>query len=83
MEMDIKPSKLVFKAVVRNVKSNELYFHLGGNEFENIRTGKTGTVTDEIALTIFKINIDATNIINNYPMVEKLIKCLGLKYYQI
>lgn len=66
-------------AIVRNIQNNDLYRYLGENKFRNLRTGKEGTVTDEMAKEIFKINLDATAIINENPIVETMIKQLNLK----
>jgi hypothetical protein len=66
-------------AIVRNIKTNDLYRYNGENSFTNIRTGVSGKVTDEAARTTFVINVDATIIMNEYPMVEKMIKALNLK----
>lgn len=66
-------------AVVRNIQNNDLYLFLGGNKFKNLRTGKEGEVDDETAQKIFKINIEATAIINEFPAIETLINTLKLK----
>jgi hypothetical protein len=71
---------LTFKPVVRNVNTNDLYFHEGGNSFKNIRTGKEGEVSDTAAQKTFLINVPATQILNEYPMVAELINKLDLKY---
>lgn len=68
------------KPVVRNIQNNQLYFYEGENNFKNIRTGAVGNVDDETARKIFKINIEATEVINEYPMVAELIKRLHLKF---
>ena len=65
-------------AVVRNIQNNQLYKYIGGNTFINIITGKEGEVPDEVAQKIFKINIEATEILNECPEVENLIKALQL-----
>ena len=67
-------------AVVRNIQNDDLYRYLGENRFVNLRTGNEGVVDDEKAREIFKINLDATGILNEYPEVENLIKALNLKY---
>lgn len=67
-----------FKPVVRNVRSNDLYFYEGENIFTNIRTGKSGTVTDEAARKTFSINAEATILFNEYPLLEKFVNKLGL-----
>jgi hypothetical protein len=65
-------------AVVRNIQNNQLYKYLGGTTYVNVMTGKSGEVPDELAKKIFKINLGATDILNRYPNVEKLIKELDL-----
>ncbi len=67
-------------AIVRNIQNDDLYRYLGENKFVNLRTGNEGVVDDEKAREIFKINLDATGILNEYPEVENLIKALNLKY---
>lgn len=66
-------------AVVRNSTNNDLYRYLGDDRYRNIRTGGEGEVKPEVAQKIFKINIEVTEICNEYPMVEELIKSLNLK----
>jgi hypothetical protein len=65
-------------AVVRNTQNNQLYKYIGGTTYVNILTGKSGEVTDDVAKRIFKINLDATDILNKYPNVELLIEKLEL-----
>lgn len=67
-------------AIVRNIKNNDLYRYLGDNIFRNIRTSKEGFIADELARDILKINVEATQIIEEYPEVEKLISTLNLKF---
>jgi len=69
--------------VVRNIQNGDLYFYLGENKFQNIRTGKDGVVDDETARKIFRINIEATEIINEYPLVGEMVKRLNLKFDKI
>lgn len=66
-------------AIVRNIQNNQLYRYLGDNKFRNIVTGKEGLVEDEKAREVFKINVEATGILNEYPLVEDLIEKLKLK----
>jgi len=66
-------------AIVRNIQNNQLYRYLGDNKFRNIVTGKEGLVDDEKAKEVFKINVEATGILNEYPLVEDLIEKLKLK----
>ena len=66
-------------AIVRNIRTNDLYRYEGENRFTNIRTGVSGKVSDEAARTTFVINLGATELCNKYPMIEKLISALNLK----
>ena len=66
-------------AVVRNIQNNQLYRYIGNDIYRNIITGKEGKVDEEIARKIFRINLDATVICEEYPLVEKLIQSLNLK----
>lgn len=70
---------LLFKPVVRNIKSDDLYFYEGGNVFTNIRTGVSGKVKDEAARNTFRINTEASILINQNPDIAKLINVLGLR----
>lgn len=67
-------------AIVRNIENNDLYRYLGENKFRNIRTGKEGVVEEEQARKVFKINLEATQILNEYPEIEEMVKRLNLKF---
>lgn len=69
-------------AIVRNIQTNDLYRFHGGNKFTNLRTGVSGDIPTEIAQSVLKINLEATEIFNEYPEVEKMIGVLGLKFEQ-
>ena len=60
-------------------KNGTLYRHVEGNTFKNIISGVSGEVTDEKAREVFRINLDATSILNDNPNVERLIEVLKLK----
>jgi hypothetical protein len=64
-------------AIVRNIKTNDLYRYLGEDKYKNIRTGVEGVVPPEKAQESFKINLDATVILNEYPQIENLINTLN------
>ena len=68
--------------IVRNIQNGDLYFYLGENKFKNIRTEKEGVVDDETARKIFRINVEATEIINGYPLVGEIIKALNLRFFK-
>ena len=66
-------------AIVRNIQNNQLYRYLGDNKFRNIVSGQEGLVEDEKAIEVFKINVECTWVISEYPLVEELIEVLKLK----
>lgn len=68
------------KPICRNIQNNDAYEYLGENKFRNIRTGQQGVVSDEAAEKILRFNVEATELINEYPIIEHLIKTLGLKF---
>jgi len=70
---------LDFKPIVRNVKNNCLYEFVGGTKFRNLITGIEGEVSEEKAKEVFKISLDASQLINEYPLVKDLISKLNLK----
>lgn len=67
------------RPICRNIQNNDLYYFNGGNEFENIRTGKKGEVSDELAAKVFRFHPALSNIINENPVVADMIKRLNLK----
>ena len=67
------------RAVVRNIKTNDLYLHLEGNKFRNLRTGVEGEIPEPTLKNIFKINMEATIMIGENPLIEKLINICSLK----
>jgi len=67
-------------AVVRHIKTGDVYQYLGQNRFRNMRTWAEGQVSDEVAQRCFVINLDATELINEHPILEDLIKVLQLKF---
>lgn len=67
-------------AIVRNIQNDFLYRYLGENKYRNLTTLQEGEVPEEKAREIFKINIEAISIINEYPEVENLINKLQLKF---
>ena len=65
-------------AIVRNIQNNQLYQYLGDSKYKNLITGVEGEVSDEMAKKIFKINLQATKILHDFPIVQTLISELGL-----
>ena len=66
-------------AIVRNIQNNHLYRYLGGNRYRNIMTGVEGEIGEDVAQKIFKINLELTELCENFPNVEKLVHSLKLK----
>ena len=69
--------------IVRNIQNNDFYRYLGENKFRNIRTGQEGVIDDEVAKKVFKINLEATEIFEEFPIIEEMIKSLNLKSNKI
>ena len=67
------------KPIVRNIQNGDAY-SWDGKEFTNLRTSNSGAVEDEVARKVFRFNPAATEIINEYPIVEEMIKRLNLKF---
>lgn len=68
-----------FKPVVRNQFNQDIYFYNGENHFKNIRTGVSGTVSDEAAQKTFRINPELSILLNDFPMIAELINRLDMK----
>jgi hypothetical protein len=66
--------------IVRNIQNNDAYEYLGGNKFRNLRTSVEGEVSDEKAQEILKLNLDATQLINDFPIIKTMINKLNLKF---
>lgn len=66
-------------AIVRNIQNNDLYEYLGENKFKNIRTGKEGVVDDETARKVFRINVEASQMLSEFPQIAEMITRLNLK----
>lgn len=66
--------------MLRNIQNNDIYEFLGGNRFRNLRTAKEGDVDEEKAKDVFKFNLEATELINEFPIIETMIKELNLKF---
>jgi len=67
------------KPICRNIQNGMFYAFEGGNTFRNLVTDNAGEVSDEKAKEIFRFNPALSEIINEYPIVEDLIKTLKLK----
>jgi hypothetical protein len=60
-------------AIVRNVKTNDLYVAHGDNQYTNLRTGAKGVVGEAAAQKTFVVNLEATQILSDYPLIEEMI----------
>ena len=67
-----------FKPVVRNIRTKDIYFYKGNNEFENIRTGVSGKISDVAAQKTFRLNPELSALLNEFPMLATLINKLSL-----
>lgn len=67
-------------AICRNIQNNDVYRYLGDGEFLNVRTGKSGKLDEDKAKDILKINLPATAMFSEYPIIEELINRLNLKF---
>lgn len=68
------------KPVCRNIQNGQAYYFEGGNTFTNVISGASGEVSDEKAKEIFRFNPALSEMINEFPEVENLIKTLKLKF---
>lgn len=68
-----------FKIVCRNLRNHYPYQYLGDNKWKNMATGVSGLIDPEKARERFKINLEVTQLVNEYPEVERLINVLGLR----
>lgn len=66
-------------AIVRNIQNNNLYRYLGDNKYRNIMTGVEGEIDEAVAARIFKINLELTELCEEFPNIEKMIYQLKLK----
>lgn len=66
-------------AIVRHKKTNVPYEYLGKNKFINLVTLKEGIVKDDRAREVFVINLEATELFKEYPLIKELIHLLKLK----
>lgn len=65
--------------ILSHKKTGIPYKHISDNVFSNLHTGRQGDVSDELAAKIFIVNVPATAIIAENPIIEKLISRLKLK----
>lgn len=66
-------------AIVVNKETRIPYKYLGDNKFRNMINGKEKVLDDETITKSFNINLDATILVEEYPLIETLIQKLGLR----
>ncbi len=66
-------------AIVRHISNNCLYEYLGEDKYVNLVSGKSGVIDPEKASGVLKINLDATVLIDKYPIIKELINKLQLR----
>jgi hypothetical protein len=66
-------------AIVRHKKTSIPYEFLGGNKFRNLVSLEEGIVDDEKAREVFVINLEATELLGEYPLIKELIHKIKLK----
>lgn len=64
--------------VLRNIQNNQLYAHMGDNRYVNLITGIEGEVSEDMAKKVFKINLQATKMMHDFPSIQNLVSKLGL-----
>lgn len=73
------------KAVLRNYGNpdspnyNDVYMHMGGDTYKNLRTLSIETIEPELASRVLKLNVNASFLINEFPLIEIFINKVGLK----
>lgn len=74
-------STQMIKPVYNYVKNDDMYLGLGNSKYKNLRTGKEGEVDDDKAKSVFTINSNATELLNEYPLLSEAIQKLNLKFH--
>jgi len=65
--------------IVRHKKSSIPYEYVGENKFVNLVTKKEGVVDDEKAREVFAINVEASQLFHEFPILKELVHHLKLK----
>lgn len=68
------------KPYCRYVRNDCIYEYIGECNFKNVITGQVGVVDISKAKDIFRFNIELSQMVQDYPEVENLIKFLKLKF---
>jgi hypothetical protein len=64
--------------IVINKRTRVPYTYNGENNFTNIVTGVSGTVSDEAAQETFAISSECTLLFNEYPLLKDFVSRVGL-----
>lgn len=65
-------------AIVRHIKTNALYVAHGNHEYTNLQTGVRGKIPAATARKNFVINLAATVLFGEFPLVEQMVMKLGM-----
>lgn len=66
-------------AVLRNIQNGDLYRHVSGNTFRNLRTLKEGNIEPELASRVLRVNVNASFLINDNEVLEVTIHRLQMR----
>jgi hypothetical protein len=70
-------------AILRNINEgrnkNDIIRHIEGNNYVNLTNGMHFTIDEDTAKDIFRLNVEATLMLNKHPNLEGLINRLKLK----
>lgn len=66
-------------AILTLKKNGDLYRHIDGNNYKNIRTGVVWEIPEDKMNEIFVIDYNASMMLNKYPLIEEMIFKLKLK----
>ena len=70
-------------AILRLKKNDNLYRHIEGSKYKNIRTDVVWEIPDEQAKDVFELDVQASLLFNKYPLLEEMVFKLKLKIEKI
>ena len=65
-------------AILRHLETNALYIAHGDDEYTNLQTGVRGKIKPSTAKKRLVINLSATALFNEFPVVEEMVTKLGM-----
>jgi hypothetical protein len=65
-------------AIVRHIENGIFYRYHGDDEYTNLHTGIRGKVSEVAAKKYFKINLEATALFSENPLLEDMVGRLKL-----